>query len=163
MDMLSGALGGGVLNAGDLRRRLGVSAPTMMRAVRQDGPRVVRIGRARATRYGLRALWPGLDVSRFPVFRVSDSGDVQSSGELVTLAARQTVWMPVGAVSDGLPIELADARPSGFLGRLFAATHADLPLPARLADWSDHHVLIALARRGEDMPGNLVLGELMQL
>jgi hypothetical protein len=159
MDTVIGVLGGGVLDAADLRRRLGVSAPTMMRAVRQAGPRVVRIGRARATRYGLRALWPGLDVSRFPVFRVSESGSAQSSGELFTLAARQTVWMPAGAVSGGLPIELADARPSGFLGRHFSATHADLRLPARLEDWSDHHILIALSRRGEDVPGNLLLGD----
>jgi len=107
----------------------------------------------------LRALWPGLDVSRFPVFRVSESGSAQSSGELFTLAARQTVWMPAGSVSDGLPIELADARPSGFLGRHFAAMHGDLRLPARLEDWSDHHILIALSRRGEDVPGNLVLGD----
>jgi len=159
MSTVIGVLDGGVLDAADLRRRLGVSAPTMMRAVRQAGPRVVRVGRARATRYGLRTLWPGLDVSRFPVFRVSDSGSAQSSGELFTLAARQTVWMPAGAVSDGLPIELADARPSGFLGRHFAVTHADLRLPARLEDWSDHHILIALSRRGEDVPGNLVLGD----
>jgi len=159
MDTIPRALDNGVLDAADLRRRLGVSAPTMMRAVRQAGPRVVRIGRARATRYGLRALWPGLDASRFPVFRVSDSGGAQPSGELFTLAARQTVWMPDGAVSDGLPVEIADARPSGFLGRHFAATHADLRLPARLEDWSDHHILIALSRRGEDVPGNLVLGD----
>ena len=37
--------------------------------------------------------------------------------------------------------------------------HADLRLPARLTDWSDHHVLIAMARRGEDLPGNLLVGE----
>jgi hypothetical protein len=67
--------------------------------------------------------------------------------------------MPEGAVSDGLPMELADARPSGFLGRLFAANHPDLRLPPRLADWSDHHILIAMSRRGEDLPGNLVVGD----
>jgi hypothetical protein len=69
------------------------------------------------------------------------------------------VWLPGGTVSDGLPIELADARPSGFLGRHFAATHADLRLPARLMDWSDHHVLLALSRRGEDLPGSLLIGD----
>ena len=67
--------------------------------------------------------------------------------------------MPAGVVSNGLPIELADARPSGFLGRHFAAIHSDLRLPARLADWSDHHILIAMSRRGEDLPGNLMVGD----
>jgi hypothetical protein len=62
-------------------------------------------------------------------------------------------------VSNGLPIELADARPSGFLGRHFAIVHADLRLPPRLSDWSDHHTLIALSRRGEDLPGDLIVGE----
>jgi hypothetical protein len=100
-----------------------------------------------------------LDTSRFPAFRIVETGTARSEGELFTLVARQTVWMPSGTVSDGLPIELADARPSGFLGHHFAATHADLRLPARLIDWSDHHVLLAMSRRGEDLPGNLIVGD----
>jgi hypothetical protein len=28
-----------------------------------------------------------------------------------------------------------------------------------LADWSDHHTLVAMSRRGEDLPGNLIVGE----
>jgi serine/threonine protein kinase HipA of HipAB toxin-antitoxin module len=28
-----------------------------------------------------------------------------------------------------------------------------------LADWSDHHILLAMSRRGEDLPGNLIVGE----
>jgi len=152
-------LGRGVLGAAELRQRLAVSPPTLMRAVRRAGTRVVRIGRARATRYGLRESWPGLDTSRFPVFRISEGGLARSAGEVFTLASRQTAWMPDGVVSDGLPVELVDARPSGFLGRHFAATHADLRLPLRLSDWSDHHVLLAMSRRGEDLPGDLVLGD----
>lgn len=158
-DTVISALERGVLDAADLRHKLGVSAPTMMRAVRQAGARVIRIGRARATRYGLREAWPGLDGSRFPVFRVSESGAAHSAGEVFTLAARQSVWMPAGEVSNGLPVDIADARPSGFLGHHFAAVHADLRLPARLTDWSDHHILLALSRRGEDLPGNLIVGE----
>jgi hypothetical protein len=107
----------------------------------------------------LRHTWPTLGASRFPLFRVLETGTARSEGELFTLSARQTVWMPGGSVSDRLPIELADARPSGFLGRHFAATHADLRLPARLTDWSDHHVLLAMSRRGEDLPGNLIVGD----
>src|SRR5207253_10470286 len=36
---------------------------------------------------------------------------------------------------------------------------ADLRLPPRLTDWSDHHILLAMSRRGEDLPGNFVIGE----
>ncbi|MEO6213579.1 MAG: hypothetical protein ABIP65_08125 [Vicinamibacterales bacterium] len=44
-------------------------------------------------------------------------------------------------------------------GRHVASLHADLRCPPRLADWSDHHLLIAMSRRGEDLPGNLIVGD----
>jgi hypothetical protein len=159
MDMMRVELTGGVLPAADLRRRLGISPPTLMRGLRSVGSEVVRIGRGRATRYGLRRAWPGLETSSFPIFRIAQSGVPRVEGELVTLSGRQTVWMPNGLVSNGLPLEIADARPSGFLGRHFAAQHADLRLPERLLEWSDHHILIAMARRGEDLPGDLIVGD----
>ena len=149
----------GVLPAADLRERLGVSPATLMRMVREAGPEILRIGRGRATQYGLRQVWPNLDSSRFPLFRISESGTAVSAGELITLAAHQSAWMPMAMVVGGLPVELVDARPSGFLGRHFAAAHADLRLPPRLSDWSDHHILLAMSRRGEDLPGNLIVGE----
>lgn len=160
--MLSGILGElsrGVLSAAVLRERLGVSAATLMRMVRQAEPKILRIGRGRATQYGLRLAWPNLESSRFPLFRITESGKAVSAGELITLAVQQSAWMPMGSVVEGLPAELADARPSGFLGRLFAALNADLRLPLRLSDWSDHHTLLAMSRRGEDLPGNLIVGE----
>ncbi len=159
MSTVQTELGRGVLHAADLRQRLDVSPATLMRALREAGTDVIPIGRGRATRYGLRQTWPTLDASRFPVFRVLEAGTARSEGELFTLAARQTLWMPGGAVSEGLPIALADARPSGFLGRHFAAVHADLRLPTRLIDWSDHHILLAMSRRGEDVPGSLIVGD----
>jgi hypothetical protein len=149
----------GTLSAADLRARLGVSASTLMRTVREAGTKILRIGRGRATQYGLRQTWPNLEGPRFPLFRISESGAAASAGELITLAAHQTAWMPMGTVADALPAELADARPSGFLGRHFAAVHADLRLPPLLSDWSDHHILLAMSRRGEDLPGNLMVGE----
>jgi hypothetical protein len=149
----------GVLHASELRERLGVSRATLMRTLREAGPAVIRIGRGPATQYALRQSWPHLDRARFPTFRVTDAGTPISAGELITLAARQSAWMPMGRISDGLPIELVDARPSGFLGRHFAAIHADLRLPPRLADWSDHHILVAMSRRGEDLPGSLIVGD----
>jgi hypothetical protein len=159
MPSLSTELSRGVLHAADLREQLRVSPATLMRVVRDAGLEVVRIGRGRATQYALRQQWPNLDSSRFPLFWITGTGAAVSAGELITLAARQSVWMPAGRVSDGLPIELVDAQPSGFLGRHFAAIHADLRLPPRLTDWSDHHILTAMSRRGEDLPGNLIVGE----
>ncbi|MPZ18792.1 MAG: transcriptional regulator, partial [Luteitalea sp.] len=156
---VSRELSRGVLHASDLRERLGVSPATLMRMVRDAGPDVMRIGRGRATQYALRQAWPNLDGSRFPLVRVTENGTAVSAGEVTTLVARQSVWMPAGTVSNGLPIELVDQRPSGFLGRHFAAIHADLRLPPRLADWSDHHILSAMSRRGEDWPGNLIVGD----
>src|SRR5437867_2214043 len=126
---MSAELSRGILHASVLRERLSVSPATLMRLVRDAGSGVIRIGRGRATQYALRRPWPNLDSSRFPLFRITDTGSPVSAGELITLAARQSVWMPTGTVADGLPIELVDARPSGFLGRLFAAVHADLRLP----------------------------------
>lgn len=159
MASVSAELSRGFLPAAVLRERLGVSPATLMRMVRDAGQDVVRIGRARATQYALRQQWPNLDASRFPLFRITDRGTAVSAGELMTLAARQSVWMPAGRISDGLPIQLVDARPSGFLGRHFAGMHADLRLPPRLTDWSDQHILIAVSRRGEDLPGNFIVGE----
>jgi hypothetical protein len=159
MSTILGELSQGVLPAADLRQRLGFSPATLMRGVRAAATDIVRIGRGRATRYGWRQAWPTLETSQFPLFRIDEQGAARQAGELFTLAARQTVSMPAGIESGGLPIELADARPSGFLGRCFAATHGDLRLPARVADWSDHHILSAMSRRGEDLPGNLLVGD----
>ena len=156
---IQAALALGALPAARLMAELEVSPATLMRRVRDAGPDIVRIGRGRATRYGLRQAWPGLEAARVPLFRIDEGGRAQSAGELVTLAARESAWMPDGRVSRGLPIELADARPSGFLGRHFAAMHPELRLPPRLDDWSDHHILIALARRGDDLPGNFLVGD----
>ena len=159
MSTVSTELSRGVLPSADLRQRLGGSRTTLMRGIQEAGADVIPIGRGPARRYGLRQTWPTLDTSRFPMFRVLETGTALSEGELFSLVARQTVWMPAGTVSEGLPREVADARPSGFLGRHFAATHADLRLPARVMDWSDHHILLALSRRGEDLPGSLIVGD----
>src|SRR5207237_6568199 len=86
-------LGRGVLSAHDLRERLGVSPSTLMRLVREAGPKILRIGRGRATQYGLRQTWPNLEGPRFPLFRISESGAAVSAGELITLTAHQTAWM----------------------------------------------------------------------
>ena len=145
--------------ARQLVEALGISPATLMRRLQKDGDNVLRIGLGRATRYGLIQSWPGIHAARFSLVRIDEAGHPVAEGELVTLAAGQSVWLPVGDVSNGLPIEISDASPSGFLGRLFASQHADLGIPSRIFDWSDHHVLNAVTRRGEDLPGNLIAGQ----
>jgi hypothetical protein len=49
--------------------------------------------------------------------------------------------------------------PQGYLGRGFAARFPELQLPQWLWDWSDDQRLVALARRGEDCVGDLIVGE----
>jgi HipA-like C-terminal domain len=93
------------------------------------------------------------------MLRIDTTGKARSVGNLVVLAGRQTAWLPVGQVFEGLPPEVADMEPSGYMGRAFPHLHLDLPLPPRIADWSNDHILIALVHRGEDVKGNLVLGE----
>jgi len=58
----------------------------------------------------------------------------------------------------GLPPFAYDMSPQGFIGRRFPEIYPEFELPARIADWNDDHRLIALARRGEDCIGNLIIG-----
>jgi hypothetical protein len=50
-------------------------------------------------------------------------------------------------------------RPQGYIGCGFPTFYPELRLPGRIRDWSDDHQLIALAMRGEDCVGNLIIGE----
>jgi hypothetical protein len=45
------------------------------------------------------------------------------------------------------------------MGRTFAAAHPDLKLSANPMQWTDDEVLRAMALYGDDLPGNLVVGE----
>ena len=148
----------GSLRSGDLLAAAGVTRETLANAYRREAREVLRFGRARATRFAARQTLPGFDADEFPIFRVDESGEIHSAGHLVTLAATESVWLPDTAVVDGLPPEMHDIAPKGFLGRSFARHHADLGIPTDASDWSDNHVLLALSRRGEDLPGNLVVG-----
>ena len=51
-----------------------------------------------------------------------------------------------------------DVAPKGFLGRSYARHHSDIGLPNDAINWSDNHNLAALSRRGEDLPGTLLIG-----
>ncbi len=150
----------GPQGAAALRKALGVSGATLSRMVKKEEGAILRLGRARATRYALRRKCPGLPAS-LPIYKIDENGAAKKAGELTPVVPGSWVETSEGEeqLYAGLPPALVDLSPAGYQGRRFAGQHRELGLPAGLTDWSDDHQLIALARRGEDLTGNLILGE----
>lgn len=151
----------GVAKAPELTKELGVSQPTLSRLIANAGARVCRMGRARATRYALARELPGLG-ARLPVYRVGESGEASKYGTLCTLGPANRYWLGGGEgrgeLFQGLPTFAQDMAPQGYLGHGFSRRYPELGLPARINDWGDDHKLIAIARRGEDCVGDLIVG-----
>jgi hypothetical protein len=161
----------GLLRAADIARELGVSQATVSRLLADAGARVVRIGRARATRYAL-AREIGRAGSHWPLYRINARGRSERIGELHALAAER-FWFESSAprpaflhgefadgVFPGLPWFLDDQRPQGFLGRAFGRRVAsDINANPDILLWNTDDILLALLRHGDDAPGDLVVGE----
>jgi hypothetical protein len=161
-DRLRLCLAQGPLTSRQLVEKLAISQPTMSRALAALGDEIVRIGSGRAIQYALRDSARGLgDV---PVYRVAVEGTLRRLGVLLPVRPEGFVMRQDDGVtlhSEGLPWWLLDMRPQGFLGRVYAQRHGDaLGLPQRLAEWSDAHMLRALVAHGDDVVGNLLLGDL---
>jgi hypothetical protein len=150
-------------DAGALCRQLQISQPTLSRLWKTAGADIVRFGAARSSQYGMLRNIGDLG-ALIPIFRVDEQAGIETFGELRVLQNDWYVFTPADGgepqVTEGLPFFLQDLRPQGFLGRLIPIRHADLQLPARILDWNDDHVLIYLAKRGEDIPGNLLIGNM---
>lgn len=164
----------GSLTASDLTSAMKVSQPTISRLLKAMRPGdLLRLGRARATRYALSRPVAGLGRT-WPLYEIDPGGHAQVVGQLHALEAGQ--WCLVqdepwetmrgtefpGGLYPGLPWFLDDLRPRGFLGRCLARTHAtSLGAPADPRQWDVDHIVAALLCFGEDLPGSLVLGEAM--
>jgi hypothetical protein len=145
----------------ELTALLRISQPTLSRLIAAAGDRICRIGRARATRYALTRSLPDLG-TRLRIWEVRETGEVRSYGTL-HLLAHGGHWLErvegPGELFTGLPPFAWDMSPQGYIGRSFSTLYPELGLPARISDWNDDHRLVALARRGEDCVGNLILGD----
>lgn len=160
----------GVATAQQLAAALGASQPSISRALGAAGPQVVRIGRARRSRYAAVREVRGLG-SAWPLYRIDTLGRPHAFGRLTCLhgggSLVATVATPdwlrdefADGLFPGLPWFLDDQRPQGFLGRQFAHRWArDLDLPEDVTHWNEDGVLAALLLHGDDLPGNFVLGE----
>ena len=154
---------GGVASAVELQAALGVSQPTVSRALApliQSG-QVIKVGAARQQRYVVPRTVAGVGQS-VPVMRVDAHGQPSPFARMVLLEGG-AVWVDeadgVSQKHDGLPWFLDDMRPQGFMGRTFAYAHPELQLGTDPRNWNADDVLRALALFGDDLPGNLIVGD----
>ena len=154
---------GGALSSAELQTQLRVSQPTVSRALAPliCSGEVQKVGAARNQRYVLPRTVR--DVGRsVQVMRVNTQGRPSPFARIVPLATG-AVWVDeedgLSKRFDGLPWFLDDMRPEGFMGRTFASSHPELQLGNDPRFWSDDDVLRAMALCGDDLPGNLVVGE----
>lgn len=154
---------GSVLTSAELQASLGVSQPTVSRALTpliQSG-QVQKVGAARSQRYVLARSVPGVGREVW-VMRVNTLGQPTPFARMVPLEGG-AFWVDeadgVSALHGGLPWFLDDMRPQGFMGRTFAHAHPELHLGRDPRHWSDDDVLRALTLFGDDLPGNLIMGE----
>ncbi len=162
----------GPVSATELAAALRVNRTTIARTLPDFGEELVTLGATRSTRYLLRRGIRNIG-SRWPVFRIGEDGRAGEWAELEALHERSwrvnwagapPEWAGIFPEENGLwggfPFFLGDLRPQGFLGRLIATRISRLLLlPEDPRRWSDDDVLVYLQSAGEDLPGNLVLGE----
>ena len=154
---------GGVISSAELQEQLGASQPTVSRALAPliQAGQVQKVGAARSQRYVLPRAVPGVG-REVPILRVDMHGQPSPFGLMVPLAGG-AVWIDeadgVSAQHGGLPWFLDDMRPQGFMGRTFAHAHPELQLGHDPRHWNDDDVLRALALFGDDLPGNLIVGD----
>lgn len=166
-----------------------LSAPALAAALRVDdsnirralalpeiSPHLVRLGTRRGATYALRRPIRNLG-DTFPLRRVDADGRAHDWAELAALhggwqltwadAARPPAWAgeicALGRFCEGFPFFLSELRPQGFLGR---AAGRSLPLSLGLSpdprEWpNDDDTLVYLAAEGDDLPGDLLIGDAM--
>ena len=163
----------GPISAQALAATLKVDRLTVQRALRRLGADVVQLGTTRGTRYASRRAVIG-QVDPHVIVRLTDDGIAHEWGRLTALhggwhlewagPAMRPDW--ADQVHDragfcaGLPFFLADLRPQGFLGRAIARRlPGSIGLPQDPRNWSHDQTLFYLREKGDDLPGNLTIGE----
>lgn len=160
---------GELLSSREIARRTGLSQPTVSRALSRMTDAIL-IGAGRGARFGLlRQI--GSHGDQWPVYRVGENGYLEKLGILRALAGdswlvefdRNEPLYSLGlknGISEGWPWFLDELRPQGFMGRAFAQRfHRQLGAAADLNLWNPDQFLLASYIFGDDLPGNLMVGE----
>ncbi len=149
----------GVATSQELIHKLRISRPTLSRLAGKAPPSLIRLGKTRSINYGIMREVAGIG-SQLPLFQVNELGQLSPVGKLIVLHQEYYAVEPQNTLFSGLPPEAFDMAPQGFMGRAFVQKYTDeLNLPSQFENWSNEHILIALARRGEDLPGSLIIGQ----
>ncbi len=159
-------------SASGLARRLGVSTPTVTRALSKLGDAIVTIGKGRSSRCALYRQVRDLGHA-WPLYRIDRDGLPELLGRIEALHGRYR-WRLVpehplplfmrGEFAEGLyedlPWFLQALRPQGYLGKDFVHRFAArLDVPVDLARWQAEDIVSSLSRFCDDLPGHLVLGK----
>ncbi|WP_457329691.1 HipA domain-containing protein [Rhizobacter sp. P5_C2] len=147
----------GVASSPDLQVLTGKSQPTISRALRRMGDRVLTLGQGRAVRYGVPHLIRGLPAQQ-PLWWIDQNGVMSRWGTLSFLAGDRLHVAADGidlVTAGRLPWFLSPLRMQGFLGREWARR---LGLEGDPERWSVEQVLFA-AGQVDDPTGALSMGE----
>ncbi len=166
----------GPLSAQAMAAAAGVDRSRVSRALAALGEPIIRLGTTRGATYALRRTVRALGHT-FPIRRIDADGRAHDWAEITALhggwrlvwanaePARPPAWaeavLSLGGFAEGFPFFLSELRPQGFLGRAVGrALPATLGLPADPRNWSDDDTLVYLATEGDDLPGDLIVGDL---
>ena len=150
----------GLVSSAELQRALGKSQASVSRLLSGMSGDCLRLGRARATQYGLPKSIRGLPAQQ-PIFWTDEAGTIRRIGQLSFLAGD---WVHVrtdlvDSVTQGrLPWYLSPLQAQGFLGRLLARRLEALGVATDPEAWDIESVLFA-ATQLPDWPGALGIGE----
>lgn len=160
----------GPLGLADVAAALGCSTKTVQRLLSAAGGAAVASGQTRRRRMAWLREVRGQRLHA-PLYRIAADGRPQPVGVLRPIwpqgchfEATTPAWPAPEEARDGwypgLPYPLYDLRPQGFLGRAFARQHgAALGLPPDPRQWDDDALLLTLGTLGDDLPGDLLLGD----
>lgn len=149
----------------------GLSQATVSRQLRAFGNRIIKLGRGRATRYALATNAFGAG-DLLPLYAIDPHGNTVRVASIRPLThggyylerTTDTPSVLLGDRGDGiyedLPFFLDDIRPQGFLGRQIAQIFSkNSGFPSDPRHWTANQVGSYLIANGDDLPGNLRLGQ----
>lgn len=149
----------GIASSQELQAATGKSQATVSRLLSDLSSRVVTMGRARATRYGLPQLIRGYPAQQ-PLWWTDEGGSVRQFG-LLTFLAGDLIHVESDFVqapaSRSLPWFLAPLRAQGFLGRHHARRLERSGLGGDPDQWGLESALFA-ALHLHDAPGAITIG-----